>query len=80
MFDKNKSELLHSLFILKGLLGTEFSKDAKYALNIPEYILMKMVSDGNTNLAQIREYLAVFCSSYLHCLSGNKGSVSNWSI
>ena len=59
MFDKNKSELLHSLFILKGLLGTEFSKDAKDALNIPEYILMKMVSDGNTNLAQIREYLAV---------------------
>lgn len=62
MFDKNKSELLHSLFILKGLLGTEFSKDTKDtkdALNIPEYILMKMVSDGNTNLAQIREYLAV---------------------
>ena len=59
MFGKNKSELLHSLFILKGLLGTEFSKDAKDALNIPEYILMKMVSDGNTNLAQIREYLAV---------------------
>lgn len=59
MFDNTKAELLHSLFVLKGLLSTEFSKPAGDTLNIPEYIMMKMVSEGNSNLTEIREYLAV---------------------
>ena len=42
MFDNTKAELLHSLFVLKGLLSTEFSKPAGDTLNIPEYIMMKM--------------------------------------
>lgn len=57
------------------MLGTEFAKDTKNrhtALSIPEYILMKMVSDtecGSTNLTEIREYLAITKAAVSQMLS-----------
>ena len=62
--DHVKTDFLHSLFVLKSMLGAEFAKAAgeRETLSMPEYILMKKAAEaenGNADLAEIREYLAV---------------------
>ena len=75
MSDVSKEEFLHSLFVLKSLLGAAFAKSSKTAeqtLNMPEYVLMKMVSeatDGRASLTHIREYLAVSKAAVSQMLS-----------
>lgn len=57
-----KKEFLHSLFRLRGLLNAEFGKDVKGSgegINIPEYILMKEISEHNSKITEISEYLAI---------------------
>lgn len=68
-------DFLHSLFVLKSLLGAEFGKAAKTELpsiNMPEYVLMKKVSeskDGAVSLTGIREYLSISKSAVSQMLS-----------
>ncbi len=68
---KVSSDFLHALFVLKSLLGAEFSKSAKSdtrSLSMAEYVLMKQVSD-TMNLTQIREYLAISKAAVSQMLS-----------
>jgi DNA-binding MarR family transcriptional regulator len=68
-------DFLHSLFMLKSLLGFEFGKNTKSessSINMAEYVLMKAVSkstNGNVCLADIREYLAVTKAAVSQILS-----------
>ena len=65
-------DLLHSLFLLKSLLNSEFGKkNDPNDLNMQEYSLMhKLASnDNNTDLTVIREYLAVTKASVSQMLS-----------
>ena len=74
MTDELKFEFLHSLFVLKSLLGAEFgnSKTDQPTLSMPEYILMKKTAEtesGCTDLTQVREYLAVSKAAISQMLS-----------
>lgn len=81
------SEFLGSLFKLKSMLGTEFGKDSisgKKKVNMPEYILLREIADNtigatnNTELADIREYLAISKSAISQMLNflEKKGYIS----
>lgn len=55
-------DLLHSLFLLKSLLNSEFGKKSDSEdLTMPEYALMRQfaLEDDTTDLTSVREYLAV---------------------
>ena len=72
--DHVKTDFLHSLFVLKSMLGAEFAKAAgeRETLSMPEYILMKKAAEaenGNADLAEIREYLAVTKAAVSQMLS-----------
>lgn len=80
-------EFLGSLFKLKSMLGTEFGKDSiggKKKVNMPEYILLREIADNaigaanNTELADIREYLAISKSAISQMLTAleKKGYIS----
>lgn len=70
-----KNDFLHSLFVLKSLLGAEFGKDTKAknaTISMPEYVLMKKVFeslDGNVNLTEVREYLSITKAAVSQILS-----------
>jgi len=70
-----KSDFLHSLFLLKSLLAAEFGKSDKtdpLNLSMPEYVLAKKVAEaqsGNTDLTEIREYLAISKAAISQMLS-----------
>lgn len=72
------SEFLGALFRLKSMLGTEFGKDSagsKKKVNMPEYILLHEIADNtvdandNTELADIRKYLAISKSAVSQMLT-----------
>ena len=68
-------DFLHSLFMLKSLLGAEFgnsSKSDRPTLSMQEYVLMKKASEaknGNTDLTGIREFLAISKAAVSQMLS-----------
>ena len=68
---KLSSDFLHALFVLKSLLGTQFSKSAKtqiHSLSMAEYALMKHVSE-TASLTEIREYLSITKAAVSQMLS-----------
>lgn len=73
MEELSNAEFLHALFVLKSLLGSEFGKSGKASqqeLNIPEYVLMKMVSNTkNVSLSEVREYLSISKAAVSQILS-----------
>lgn len=65
-------DLLHSLFLLKSMLNSEFGKKVEIDdLSMPEYSLMCQLEsdDKNTDLTSIREYLAVTKASVSQMLA-----------
>lgn len=65
-------DLLHSLFLLKSMLNSEFGKKVGIDdLSMPEYSLMCQLEsdDKNTDLTSIREYLAVTKASVSQMLA-----------
>ena len=65
-------DLLHSLFLLKSLLGAEFGKkSAPDDLNMPEYALLRCLARGRgaDGLTSVCEYLAVTKSSVSQTLA-----------
>lgn len=65
-------DLLHSLFLLKSMLNSEFGKKVGIDdLSMPEYSLMCQLEsdDKNTDLISIREYLAVTKASVSQMLA-----------
>ena len=65
-------DLLHSLFLLKSLLNSEFGKKSDSEdLTMPEYALMRQFSleDDTTDLTSVREYLAVTKASVSQMLA-----------
>lgn len=72
MISNTNDDFLHSLFLLRSLLSSEFGKkNDPNDLNMQEYSLMhKLASnDNNTDLTAIREYLAVTKASVSQMLS-----------
>ena len=72
MISNTNDDFLHSLFLLRSLLSSEFGKkNDPNDLNMQEYSLMhKLASnDNNTDLTVIREYLAVTKASVSQMLS-----------
>lgn len=72
MISNTNDDFLHSLFLLRSLLSSEFGKkNNPNDLNMQEYSLMhKLASnDNNTDLTVIREYLAVTKASVSQMLS-----------
>lgn len=68
---KLSSDFLHALFVMKSLLGTQFSKSAKteiHSLSMAEYVLMKRVSE-TASLTEIREYLSITKAAVSQMLS-----------
>ncbi len=68
---KVSNNFLHALFVLKSLLGAEFSKTTKSDtcfLSMAEYVLMKQVSE-TTSLTEIRNYLAISKAAVSQMLS-----------
>ncbi len=62
MSQRSQEELLHALFLLKNLLGSEFGKRSSIDdLSMQEYALLRRLStsDGSADLTSVREYLAV---------------------
>ena len=62
MSQRSQEELLHTLFLLKNLLGSEFGKRSSVDdLSMQEYALLRRLStsDGSADLTAVREYLAV---------------------
>ena len=67
-----QKDLLHSLFLLKSMLNAEFGKKVGADdLSMPEYALMCQLAsdDTNTDLASVREYLAVTKASVSQMLA-----------
>lgn len=67
-----QKDLLHSLFLLKSMLNAEFEKKVGADdLSMPEYALMCQLAsdDTNTDLASVREYLAVTKASVSQMLA-----------
>ena len=65
-------DLLHSLFLLKSLLNSEFGKKSDSEdLTMPEYALMRQfaLEDDTTDLTSVREYLAVTKASVSQMLA-----------
>lgn len=65
-------DLLHSLFLLKSLLNSEFGKKSDSEdLTMPEYALMWQfaLEDDTTDLTSVREYLAVTKASVSQMLA-----------
>lgn len=65
-------DFLHSLFLLKSTLNTEFGKKtASDDLSMPEYALMRCLSMSNDfdDLTSIREFLAVTKASVSQMLA-----------
>ena len=65
-------DLLHSLFLLKSLLGAEFGKkSAPDDLNMPEYALLRCLARGRgaDGLTSVCVYLAVTKSSVSQTLA-----------
>ena len=65
-------DLLHSLFLLKSLLHSEFGKKSDSEdLTMPEYALMRQfaLEDDTTDLTSVREYLAVTKASVSQMLA-----------
>lgn len=65
-------DLLHSLFLLKSLLNSEFGKNSDSEdLTMPEYALMRQfaLEDDTTDLTSVREYLAVTKASVSQMLA-----------
>ena len=65
-------DFLHALFLLKSTLNAEFGKKIDSDdLNMPEYALMRCLSEENDfgDLASIREYLAVTKASVSQMLA-----------
>ncbi|HIZ23042.1 MAG TPA: winged helix DNA-binding protein [Candidatus Blautia faecigallinarum] len=65
-------DLIHSLFLLKSLLNSEFGKKRDSEdLTMPEYALMRQLAlDNNTtDLTSVREYLAVTKASVSQMLA-----------
>ena len=68
---KLSGDFLHALFVLKSLLGAEFSKSARSdtrSLSMAEYVLMKKVAD-TTSLTEIKEYLSISKAAVSQMLS-----------
>lgn len=66
------NDLLHSLFLLKSLLNSEFGKKSDSEdLTMPEYALMRQfaLEDDTTDLTSVREYLAVTKASVSQMLA-----------
>ena len=64
--------MLHSLFLLKSLLNSEFGKKSDSEdLTMPEYALMRQfaLEDDTTDLTSVREYLAVTKASVSQMLA-----------
>ncbi len=87
MIDTLNKEFLGTLFKLKSVLGAEFGKDSagiKKKVNMAEYILLREIADnaigveGNTELSDIRKYLAVSKSAISQMLAAleKKGYIS----
>ena len=65
-------DLLHSLFLLKSSLNSEFGKKSDSEdLTMPEYALMRQfaLEDDTTDLTSVREYLAVTKASVSQMLA-----------
>lgn len=68
-------DFLHSLFILKSLLGAEFGNSGKSdrpTLSMQEYVLMKKASEAknrNADLTGIREFLSISKAAVSQMLS-----------
>ena len=65
-------DLLHSLFLLKSLLNSEFGKKSDSEdLTMPDYALMRQfaLEDDTTDLTSVREYLAVTKASVSQMLA-----------
>lgn len=65
-------DLLHSLFLLKSLLNSEFGKKSDSEdLTMLEYALMRQfaLEDDTTDLTSVREYLAVTKASVSQMLA-----------
>ena len=65
-------DLLHSLFLLKSLLNSEFGKKSDSEdLTMPEYALMRQfaLDNNTTDLTSVREYLAVTKASVSQMLA-----------
>lgn len=68
---KLSSDFLHALFVLKSLLGTQFSKSAKtdtHSLSMAEYVLLKQLTE-TASLTEIRKYLSMSKAAVSQMLS-----------
>ena len=70
---KLSSDFLHALFVLKSLLGTQFSKSAKtdtHSLSMAEYVLLKQLTE-TASLTEIRKYLSMSKAAVSQMLSSS---------
>ena len=72
MISNTNDDFLHSLFLLRSLLSSEFGKKSDSEdLTMPEYALMRQfaLEDDTTDLTSVREYLAVTKASVSQMLA-----------